>query len=267
MLRSIPLFACASAAVVVATALIGVAAADSSSARPAKDPARVARAVVPPAAIDPAPPYVLLVLNHHKVKWGRPIFGTGAIIRYAFVDRWVKRPGAINCSTIGPIAGHLSHSALGQHAFVTEIRRAMDEWQAAVDIRFVPGDQASAHLLIGIQKVPDGIAYTDIIPNPAAADGIATIHQAAICFNPTLPWENGIDGDPRTPDVRYVAGHELGHVLGLDHAWGADKLMDFHYRDVVRTPQKDDIAGAAFLYGRNPGAGRNLAWRRMPARP
>ena len=112
-----------------------------------------------------------------------------------------------------------------------------------------------------------GAPYTDMRPKPSAADGSATIRQAALCFNPTLPWENGFDGDPRTPDVRYVAGHELGHVLGLDHAWGADKLMDFNYREVVRTPQNADIAGAAFLYGRNRGGGRNLGWRRMPAQP
>jgi hypothetical protein len=244
---------------VLLATLLGVAAANSSSVGPA--PVRVARAVAAPSAGDRMPPYVLLVLGHHRVKWGKPSFGTGAVVRYAFVDRWVTRPGAINCGTIGPIAAHLSRSSLGLAAFRAEIRRAMDEWQQAVDIRFVPGDPASADLLIGVQKKPDGIAYTDVIPNPPAADGIAPIRQSAICFNPTLAWEKNFDGDRRTPDVRYVAGHELGHVLGLDHAWGADKLMDFNYREVVRKPQHDDIAGAAFLYGMNGGSGGDLVWR------
>jgi hypothetical protein len=215
----------------------------------------------------PTPPYVLLLLHRHRVKWGTPDFGRGAVIRYAFVDRWMTRTGAINCGAIGPIASHLSRSSLAPSVFAKEIRHAMDEWQASVDVRFIPSDPASADLLIGAQKVPRGIAFTDVIPNPAAANGIATIHQAAICFNPTLPWESGFDGDARTPDVRYVAGHELGHVLGLDHAWGPNKLMDFNYREVVRTPQPDDIAGAVFLYGRGPNKNRNLVLKRLPVLP
>jgi hypothetical protein len=267
VLRSVPWFARVGAAVVLVAAVMGVAAADSSPRKSVKLPASSARAVIEPAVMRPTPPYVLLVLHRHRVKWGAPVFGRGAVIRYAFVDRWMKRPGAINCGTIGPIAGHLSRSSLVQSAFAIEIRRAMDEWQASVDVRFVPSDQASADLLIGVQKNPDGIAYTDIIPNPPAADGISAIRQAAICFNPTLPWESGFDGDRRTPDVRYVAAHELGHVLGLDHAWGADKLMDFNYREEVRTPQPDDIAGAAFLYGRAPDKNRNLVLKRSPVLP
>jgi len=49
--------------------------------------------------------------------------------------------------------------------------------------------------------------------------------------------------------VRYVAAHELGHALGLDHAWGSDKLMRFQYEERFYVPQRPDIAGAAFLYG------------------
>jgi hypothetical protein len=266
VLRSVPWVARVGAAIALVAAIVGVAAADSSPRNSGKLPISVGRGIEP-AVVRPTPPYVLLVLHRHRVKWGTPVFGRGAVIRYAFVSDWVKRPGAINCGTIGPIADHLSRSSLARSAFTMEVRRAMDEWQASVDVRFVPSDQASADLLIGVQKVPDGIAFTDVIPNPPAANGIATIRQAAICFNPTLPWESGFDGDTRTPDVRYVAGHELGHVLGLDHAWGADKLMDFNYREEVRTPQPDDIAGAAFLYGRAPDKNRNLVLKRSPVLP
>ena len=197
---------------------------------------------------------MLLALQRQIVKWAGPTLGTGAVVRYAFVRQPTERPGAINCREIEPVDAALTRGPLRQADFERELRFAMAAWQAAADVRFEPAeDPATADLLIGAQRRPRGIAFADVIPSPGVAGDVAPIARAAICFNPLLDWEVGFDGDKATPDVRYVAAHELGHVLGLDHAAG-DALMNHKYRERHRVPQPADLAGAVRLYGPRPVA-------------
>lgn len=79
--------------------------------------------------------------------------------------------------------------------------------------------------------------------------------QAGIIFNDkNITWDvyrGSWEGSSRA-DFRRVAVHELGHTLGLAHASGG--IMSPHAGS-TETPQSDDLAGVAALYGSRDGSG------------
>jgi hypothetical protein len=65
-------------------------------------------------------------------------------------------------------------------------------------------------------------------------------------FDEAEPW---IDSATRNVDLLTVAGHEIGHNLGLDHSRDQNALMFAAYSGPHRFLNQDDIAGVQSLYG------------------
>lgn len=81
--------------------------------------------------------------------------------------------------------------------------------------------------------------------------------QAGVIFNDKdINWDvyrGSWEGSSRA-DFRRVAVHELGHTLGLAHASGG--IMSAHAGS-TETPQSDDLAGVAALYGSGDDGGED----------
>jgi hypothetical protein len=194
--------------------------------------------------------YRHLVLDGHALKWGAPVFGTGATVTYALVDREVRFPGARNCSSMAPIEGLLARNAIGASSFSRELAEALRVWEGAADIAFAPADPATADILIGVQVRPIGYAFTNVeYDKTEIGQGPRSIERSMVCFNPTRAWKVGFDGDLDVYDIRYTLIHEIGHAIGLDHPAIAGQLMAYKYGEKFRALQAGDIRGVEALYG------------------
>ena len=196
--------------------------------------------------------YRLLQFDGQYVKWGSPILGTGARIRYAVVDRPMQFSGAFNCPAIGPVQPLLAKSGIDPAKFRSEVIAAAGLWQQAADITLeAVEDPDTADVLIGAQIEPVGWAFANVF-HERAGGKTARIEKALICLNPEKPWKIGFGGDAFAYDVRYTIAHELGHAIGLNHAGPEGQLMSFKYGEAFRALQGGDLSGAVALYGR-PG--------------
>jgi len=88
------------------------------------------------------------------------------------------------------------------------------------------------------------------------ADGTFQRTQSDILFNSAWTW-NSYRGNLQQPeDIRRVAIHELGHVLGLNHpdqdGQTVTAIMNAYVSN-IDSLQTDDLTGAQFLYGRTGG--------------
>lgn len=211
--------------------------------------------------------YRHIFLDGHRVKWGEPRVGTGAVVTYATVETPLRFPAARNCQSMAPMAPLLAANHVASQTFEAELRTAFALWSTAANIRFEPAASLdSADILIGAQAEPRGRAFTNIeFDRSRPVEDIAPLTRSMICLSPAVGWKTGFDGNLDVYDLRYTLLHEIGHAIGLDHPAIESQLMDFRYNERFRAPQKGDMLGVIALYGPRPGLA--AAARAEPSAP
>jgi len=157
------------------------------------------------------------------------------------LHRWDNR-------TSPPVRVYLTTATVAnfQPAFLDAVRNAFQAWeQAGVPVRFaLDADSASAEVRFQwrIQFEGERTGQTDLEWD---ADGRLTGGVVTLAtFDPK--------GQPLTSDdLRVMAMHEIGHLIGLDHSHDPGDLM--YAAPKVRELSARDIATALLLYQLAPG--------------
>jgi hypothetical protein len=142
-----------------------------------------------------------------------------------------------------------THAANFKAAFLDQIRAAFGEWvNAGVPVRFdFTTDSTEAEVTVKwrIQFEIERTGQTDVTWDDQGHIQSAVVTLAT--FDPK--------GRPMEPeDIRVVAAHEVGHVLGLDHSKDSTDIMFPTAK--VRELSDRDVRTALLLYELTPGSVR-----------
>lgn len=140
-----------------------------------------------------------------------------------------------------------THAANFQPAFVTAIKQAFGMWtDAGVPVRFdFDADSTNAEVTVKwrIQFEIERTGQTDV-----TWDDNGHIQSAVITLATFDPKGRPMDAD----DIRVVATHEVGHMLGLDHSKDSTDIM-FPTAKVRELSDRDERT-VLLLYQLTPGS-------------
>jgi hypothetical protein len=213
-------------------------------------------------------PFVLLKLDGTYVKWGEPVLGTGAKVRYALLGERREFSGTRNCGDMTSLEPMLHNIGIAPDQLRAETAAAFAMWERAANIQFeYVANPAQADILIGAQSVPAGRAFANVEYRKDGQGDTRRIDKALICLNPKQPWKVGFGGNANAYDLRYTIAHEIGHAIGLNHSGPSGQLMGFKYAESFRGLQAGDLGGVVALYGSRDGTRSAAAPEARPAQP
>ncbi|MCS7043897.1 MAG: matrixin family metalloprotease [Bryobacteraceae bacterium] len=190
---------------------------------------------------------------------------SGANLATTFGDGW-DGPG-LGAASLAVYFGTLP-SSVDRSAAISEIRRAMAEWAAHVQLTFTDSGAArlrrQIEILAAAREHGDGFAFDGrggVLahtfyppPNPETLAG--DLH-----LDLDEPWKLGAD-----VDLFSVALHELGHALGLGHNDDPSSVMYPYYRRVSGLAAAD-IAEIRKLYAARTPSSSTPATPSSPSNP
>jgi hypothetical protein len=140
-----------------------------------------------------------------------------------------------------------THAANFQPAFLDAVRSAFGQWTSAgVPVRFeFDGDSSNAEVRVKwrIQFEIERTGQTDV-----TWDENGEIQSAVVTLATFDPNGRAMESD----DVRVVAMHEVGHLLGLDHSKDSTDIM--YPTAKVRDLSDRDVRTVLLLYQLTPGS-------------
>jgi hypothetical protein len=140
-----------------------------------------------------------------------------------------------------------THAANFQPAFLNAIKQAFGLWvDAGVPVRFdFDGDSSNAEVTVKwrIQFEIERTGQTDV-----TWDDNGHIQSAVVTLATFDPKGRPMDAE----DIRVVAAHEVGHLLGLDHSKDSTDIM--YPTAKVRELSDRDVRTVLLLYQLTPGS-------------
>lgn len=132
--------------------------------------------------------------------------------------------GSANLSYyIGPVPASVG---LTQEQVAAAVKTALDAWSSAAAIKFtptnLPNQQRSLDITFTKLDGPGGTLAQAYFPG----DSFRSTIGGDVQFDLSDTWEVGNARGAAATDLTYVAVHEIGHALGVDHISGFSSVMN-----------------------------------------
>ena len=175
-------------------------------------------------------------------KWGDPAFGTsGGTVT------WGLRDSAVSDCHGSASAACTALSEFMPEGFRGELDRAFNVWSSVANIQFAyTADVGQAMIRMGgaDEDGAGNVLAFAYYPTSAAPINVA----GDVFFDVPENWTIDLSG----VQVFWVALHEIGHAIGIQHSDVANTLMGAYYNNSILGLTADDIAAAQAIYGIAP---------------